>query len=67
MSVDFTAFDAQVTGTAGTAGSASGNLDGGDGGLQDRLEFAALMKLMNDVAAADEFSVNIDLGNGRPV
>jgi hypothetical protein len=32
MSVDFTAFDAQVTGTDGTAGSASGNLDGGDGG-----------------------------------
>ncbi len=32
MSVDFTAFDAQVTGTNGTAGSPSGNLDGGDGG-----------------------------------
>jgi hypothetical protein len=32
MSVDFTAFDAQVTGTAGAAGSASGNIDGGDAG-----------------------------------
>ena len=32
MSVDFTAFDAQVTGTAGAAGSASGTIDGGDGG-----------------------------------
>ncbi len=32
MSVDFTAFDAQVAGTDGTAGLASGNLDGGDGG-----------------------------------
>jgi hypothetical protein len=32
MSVDFTAFDAQVTGTAGAAGSASGNIAGGDAG-----------------------------------
>ena len=32
MSVDFTAFDAQVTGTDGAAGSAGGTIDGGDGG-----------------------------------
>jgi collagen type I/II/III/V/XI/XXIV/XXVII alpha len=32
MSVDFTLFNAQVTGTDGAAGSASGNIDGGDGG-----------------------------------
>ncbi len=30
--MDFTAFDAQVTGANGAAGSASGNIDGGDGG-----------------------------------
>jgi len=32
MSVDFTAFDAQLTGTNGAAGSAGGTIDGGDGG-----------------------------------
>ncbi len=32
MSVDFTAFDAQVTGSDGAAGSASGSIDGGDAG-----------------------------------
>ena len=32
MTVDFTAFDAQLTGTNGAAGSPSGTIDGGDGG-----------------------------------
>ena len=32
MSVDFTAFDAQLIGTNGAAGSAGGTIDGGDGG-----------------------------------
>ena len=32
MSVDFTLFDAQVTGVNGAAGSPSGNIDGGDAG-----------------------------------
>ena len=32
MSVDFIAFDAQLTGTNGAAGSAGGTIDGGDGG-----------------------------------
>ena len=35
--------------------------------FDERLQFARLVKLADNIASADEFAVDIDLRNGRPV
>jgi hypothetical protein len=37
------------------------------GGLQQGGKFPLLMQFVNDVTASDEFSIDINLGNGRPI